>query len=334
MSATPLFSSMLAPIFERYVNLKRSLGRRFATATWTLQSLDQFLRDHASTHTDLTQSAFQGWCRTHEHLTSGVRRVRMLEVRKFCAYRRRTEPNCFLPDSASFPPYHQHAKPYIFSESEIAKLLKAAEGLSPSSSTPLRPEITRLAIVLLFTTGMRRGELLNLTVGDYNRKEATLHIRETKFYKSRLLPINDQIVDEIESYLRARSRKRLPRLPDTPLIWNATQGGRAYTGTGLLYCLRPLLKKCGIRTLKGVPPRIHDLRHSFAVNALMRWYREGADVESRLPLLATYLGHGSALSTHHYLHFIEPVRTAASERFASHYGALITPPPARKEWSR
>jgi integrase/recombinase XerD len=66
------------------------------------------------------------------------------------------------------------------------------------------------------------------------------------------------------------------------------------------------------------------------VNALMRWYRDGADVESKLPLLATYLGHGSALSTHRYLHFIEPIRTAASERFALHYGALITPPPARK----
>ena len=81
---------------------------------------------------------------------------------------------------------------------------------------------------------------------------------------------------------------------------------------------------------QGRLPRIHDLRHSFAVNALMRWYREGADVESKLPLLATYLGHGSALSTHHYLHFIEPIRTAASERFARHYGALITAPPVRK----
>lgn len=148
--------------------------------------------------------------------------------------------------------------------------------MAPSHSTPLRPEVTRLAIVLLFTTGIRRGELLNLTVGDYNRKEATLHIRETKFYKSRLLPINAQVADEIERYLRARTRQRLPIHPDTPLIWNATQGGRAYTGTGLLYCLRPLLRECGIRTLKGQPPRIHDLRHSFAVNALMRWYRQGA----------------------------------------------------------
>jgi integrase/recombinase XerD len=330
VTTAPPFSSALAPMFEQYVNLKRSLGRRFTTATWTLQSLDRFLHDHAGTYKDLTETAFQGWCRTHEHVSSGVRRVRMLEVHKFCAYRRRTEPTCFLPDRAWFPPYHQRAKPYIFSTAEIAKLLKAAEGLAPSASTPLRSEITRLAIVLLFTTGIRRGELLKLTVGDYIRKEATLHIRATKFYKSRLLPVNAQVADEIERYLRARSRNRLPLRPDTPLIWNARDGGRAYSGTGLLHCFRPLLEKCAIRTLKGRLPRIHDLRHSFAVNALMRWYREGADVESKLPLLATYLGHGSALSTHHYLHFIEPIRTAASERFARHYGALITAPPVRK----
>ena len=90
MTTTPLFSSALAPLLERYVNLKRSLGRRFATATWTLQSLDRFLRDHAGTHKDLTRAAFHGWCQTHEHLASGVRRVRMLEVHNFCAYRRRT----------------------------------------------------------------------------------------------------------------------------------------------------------------------------------------------------------------------------------------------------
>jgi len=331
MTATPLFSSTLAPILNRYVTLKRSLGRRFATATWTLQSLDRFLHEQASTYKDLTPAAFESWCRIQEHVTSGVRRVRMIDVYNFCAYRKRTEPKCFLPDPAAFPPYHQRAKPYIFSAAEVAQLLKAAASLVPSHSTPLRPEVTRLAIVLLFTTGMRRGELLNLTLGDYNRSEATLHIRETKFFKSRVLPINPQIADEIESYLRVRARKRLPTPPQTPLIWNATQGGRAYTGTGLHYCLQPLLKQCGIRTPKGQLPRIHDFRHSFAVNALLRWYREGSDVETKLPLLATYLGHGSALSTHHYLHFIEPLRTATSERFAHHYGALINPLPSRKE---
>jgi integrase len=329
---TPLFSSPLAPVFTRYVDLKRALGRRFDTSARTLQSLDRFLSDQSPKYIDLNAAAFQAWCQTHERVTSGVRRVRMLEVRSFCLYRRRTEPQCFVPDPRSFPPYHQRLKPYIFSEDEVAKLLSAASSLKRNPASPLRPEVTRLAIVLLFTTGIRRGELLKLTFGDYNPHESTLHIRETKFYKSRLLPINREIADEVEGYLRVRARRRLPAFAETSLIWNATEGGRAYTGTGLTYCVRPLIERCGITTTKGKTPRIHDFRHSFAVNALLRWYRAGADVEAKLPLLATYLGHGSTLSTHHYLHLIEPLRAAANKRFENHYGELVSPllPPARR----
>lgn len=324
---TPVFSSRQAAVLRRYVDLKRALGRGFNAPSRTLQSLDRFLHEQNALYADLDASAFQSWCHSHEHVASGVRRVRMLEVRAFCLYRRRTEPLCFVPDLSSFPFYHQRLKPYIFSQADVAKLLRAAEGLERKPISPLRPEVIRLAIILLFTTGIRRGELLGLTLGDYDRRESTLLIRETKFYKSRLLPINDSIADEIDQYLRARAQHKLPISSDTALIWNASRGGRAYSGTSLRLCLRPLLQKCGIQTPKGKPPRIHDFRHSFAVNALLRWYRADADVEAKLPLLATYLGHGSAVSTHYYLHFIEPLRTAASERFATHYGELVSPPP-------
>lgn len=329
---TPVFSSVLAPVFARYVDLKRALGRGFDVPARTLQSLDRFLYEQRAT--DLDAAAFRAWCRMHEHVASGVRRVRMLEVRAFCLYRHRTEPECFVPDLSSFPSYHQRLKPYIFSESNIVKLLRAAAGLQREPVSPLRPEVIRLAIILLFTTGIRRGELLRLTLGDYDRRESTLLIRETKFYKSRLLPINGGIADEINQYLCIRARHKLPVSSETALIWNAFRGGRAYSGTGLQFCLQPLLQKCGIRTPNGNLPRIHDFRHSFAVNALLRWYRAGADVEAKLPLLATYLGHGSAVSTHYYLHFIEPLRTAASERFADHYGELISALPQTERRSR
>ena len=324
---TPVFLSRLKPIFSRYVDLKRALGRRFDLPARTLQSLDRFLHEHHGKYPDLNSAAFEAWCHSYEHVSSGVRRVRMLEVAAFCLYRRRTEPQCFVPDPSSFPAYHQRLKPYIFSEVEVAKLLRAASGLPRCPASPLRPEVIRLAITLLFTTGIRRGELLGLTLGDYDRRESTLHIRETKFYKSRLLPINDSIAEEMDQYLRARARRKLPLSPDTALIWNAAWGGGAYSGVGLRHAFQPLLQTCGIVTAKGASPRIHDLRHSFAVNALVRWYRAGADVEAKLPLLATYLGHGSAVSTHYYLHFIEPIRTAASERFANRYGELVSPLP-------
>jgi len=130
------------------------------------------------------------------------------------------------------------------------------------------------------------------------------------------------------------ARLKLPSSPSTPLVWNATRVGRAYAGTGISYCIKPLLHQCSIRAANGLTPRIHDFRHSFAVNALLRWYHAGADADAKLPLLATYLGHGCAISTHRYLHFIEPMRAAASERFAKLYGSLIVPPTSKKGRSR
>jgi len=250
------FSSNLATALQRYVGMKRALGRQFDSATQVLGSLDSLLAKDR--YPDLDATAFNAWCKTQAHLASGVRRVRMLEVHAFCLYRRRTEPDCFVPDPQTFPAYHQRIRPYIFTESEIIRLLNAASRLNSNPSTPLRPELTRLAIVLLFTTGIRRGELLNLTERDYDRQDATLHIRATKFYKSRLLPIHEGIANEIGTYLSVRTKLKLPSSPTMPLIWNAIRGGRAYTGTGLSYCIKPLLQQCGIKTANGLTPRIHD----------------------------------------------------------------------------
>lgn len=327
---TPAFSSSLAPSLRHYVGLKRALGQLFDGPTRTLELLDQFLQNHVGTYPDLNAAAFQAWSKTLENLASGVRRLRMAQVYKFCLYRRRTEPQCFVPDPRSFPKAHQRIQPYIFSEQEVARLLNAAFGLKRVPRSPLRPEVIRLAIVLLFRTGLRRKELLRLTHSDYDRERATLLVRESKFRKSRLLPINATVANEIDRYLHARIRRKLPSCPDTPLIWNAIDGGRAYGGSALLRRFKYLLQQCAIVTPGGRLPRVHDARHSFAVNALLRWYRERAEVEAKLPLLTTYMGHASVVATHYYLHWVEPLRTAANEKFASGYGQLVTPKPGKR----
>jgi integrase/recombinase XerD len=332
--ATPAFSSRLAPTLARYVDLKRALGLRFRNATRTLESLDRFLRDQAAKYPDLDAAAFQAWYQTQEHLASGERRDRMLQIYNFCLYRRRTNPRCFVPDPAWFPRPHQRLRPYIFSEHDVARLVEAVSGLKRIPSSSLRPEVTRLAIVLLFTTGVRCGELLRLTLGDYNRQDATLLIRESKFHKSRLLPLNGDIAEEIDRYVRIRAQQQPLLSPHAALIWNGKKGGRAYSYRGLQLNVRLLLQQCSIFTPKGRLPRIHHFRHSHAVNALLRWYREGADVGAKLPLLATYMGHASVESTHYYLHWVEPLRRAASETFARHYGKLVVPAPERKGGQR
>jgi len=263
--ATAVFSSRLAPALTRYVDLKRALGLHFRNPTRTFGSLDRFLNGHITNYPDLNAAAFQAWCQTQGHLTSGVQRERMRQIYNFCLYRRRTEPRCFIPDPTLFPKPHQRLRPYIFSVEEVAKLLRAASGLKPVPSSSLRPEVIRLAIVLLFTTGIRRGELLRLTRGDYDCRNATLRIRESKFHKSRLLPLNDDIAGEIELYLRAQARRKLPLSSETALIWNGRKGGRAYSARGLQRSLRLLLQQCSIFTPKGRLPRIHDFRHAVSI---------------------------------------------------------------------
>jgi len=320
-----VFSSSLALLLRRYITLKQTLGREYAKETRVLLSLDQFLADPKNPDHNLNSETFHRWCQKEERLRPGTRRNHMRIVRNFCLYRRRSEPQCFVPEIALFPRPHQPLQPYIFSPAEVQELLAQCSRLRPILCSPLRSEVFRLVVVLLFTTGMRRGELLRLTVADYDSQQATLLIRASKFHKSRLLPLPDDVRREVEVYLDARRRRSLPMTPDTPLVWNSHHGGRAYAGESLWCALQQLLKRGKIQTPDGRSPRIHDFRHSFAVNALVRWYRQGANVQAKLPLLAAYMGNVSPLSTYYYLHFVEPLRTLASRRFAEHYGRLVRP---------
>lgn len=330
MKKESVYESALGPAIRRYLELKFALGRRFAVESATLQSVDRFLTALPVAAQDLTAATFQSWCQTQLAVTNGVRRNRMRIVRNFCLYRRRTEPDCFVPNPILFPTRHQPAAPYIYSPSQVAQLLDACPSLPRSPSSPLRPEVIRLAIVLLYTTGIRRGELLRLTISDFDSRQRTLFIGASKFHKSRILPLPEDVIGEVERYLRIR-RQHHRVSPEMPLIWNRTHGGRAYTGQGLRSNLEILLERCRIHTPAGRFPRVHDFRHSFAANALIRWYRSNVDVQAKLPFLAAYLGHVSVLSTYHYLHFIEPLRTVANKRFAASYGSLIDPTPGGKQ---
>jgi integrase len=313
----------LFSIIRDYLRLKRALGRGYAFEERTLQSLNEFLQSTKSE--ELTNTEFERWSKTFSHLTPTVRRNRMRVVRNFCIYRSRTEPACFIPDKSTFPAPHQPVQPYIYTESQIVSLLKSADRLRARTWCPLRPDVYRLAIVLLYTAGLRRGELVRLMLSDYSRPERTLHIRESKFHKSRFVPLSEDAYRELEVYLAKRRKLRLPMPPDSPLLWNAYFGGRPYTGAGLAQGIHELLVATNIRRKDGSVPRVHDFRFTFAVHALVRWYRAGIDVQNKLPMLAAYMGHVSIVSTEYYLPFVPELSIQASNQFCKHYGASISP---------
>ncbi|MFW6115392.1 MAG: tyrosine-type recombinase/integrase [Thermodesulfobacteriota bacterium] len=323
-----LLRSFLAEEISGYVHLKHSLGRGFANETRTLYALDAFLAEQCPTATELDRGIFTKWHTTLTHLSSSVQRRRMLQVRAFCLYRCRSQPDAFVPDILTFPANGQKTPPYLFSEQDVARLLNVAQILAPSRDSPLRAETMRLAIMLLYTTGLRRGELLRLTLGDFDTMEATLKIQSTKFHKSRIVPLSSSVADQLHDYLTLRHKTGLPMDLSSALIWNARGGGEqgsSYSGQGLRAMWSGLCCVSNIFTRNGQPPRIHDLRHSFATNVLQRWYQAGEDVQSKLPLLSTYMGHISIVSTHYYLSFVEGIRTEASSKFRQCFGRVIRP---------
>lgn len=248
----------------------------------------------------------------------------MQMVRQFCLYRRRSEPVCFVPDSSQFPPPQPRRRPHVFSEDEIARLLRAAGALRRWGASPLYGQVARLALVLLYTSGLRRGEIVRLTLGDYDPVEHVLFVRDSKFYKSRMVPLSEDAVREIGRYLEDRSRGRFPSGADAPLLLHRRGNGLgAYSGNGLRVLMRHLFQTAGVRTASGYLPRVHDLRFTFALHALLRWYRAGADVQARLPALATYMGHVSILSTQDYLPILDVVALEASEKFERHCARFL-----------
>ena len=315
------YVSSIGPIIARYIDLKQSLGRQYSTECRVLKHLDSFLD---ANQVDLTVESFARWCCTRQHLTSTVRRNWMRITRNFCLYRQRTEPSCFIPDPLQFPIPHQPIQPHIFTEAEIIRLLDATIQLKITPQSPLSRENYRLALILFYTTGLRRGELIRLTIGDYDSNEHTLLIRDTKFHKSRLIPLSYDGWNEIETLLKMRRKRRLSFSAEFPLIWNAHGEIGSYSENTLGITFRSLFYKANICTVRGLLPRLHDFRHTFAVHALLRWYREGADVQAKLPFLSIYMGHVSIVSTQYYLQFIEELANSASKRFAKNYSELIS----------
>jgi integrase/recombinase XerD len=322
MTTADTYKSAIGSVIGRYVALKRALGRAFQKDGYVLLQLDRYLAKNNVP--DLTLTSFIGWSRDIEHMAPGERRERLRVVYRFCQFRRREDPGAFVPDPDQFPQARPRPIPYIFSHAEILRLLEVTNRLKAQPQSPLYPQIARVSVVLLYTAGLRRGEIVRLVLGDYERREGLLLVRDTKFHKSRLLPLSDDATREMESYMEARGRPPFPGDADSPLLFNGFRSSAGYSHGGFGLMMRRLFRNAKILTRTGRTPRTHDLRFTFAVHALLRWYRSGADVSSRLPILSRYMGHVSVVSTQYYLSLLGTVAEAANVKFERHCDRFLT----------
>jgi integrase/recombinase XerD len=312
------FQSVLAPFMDRFLQEKHACGYQYHEPTRILRHLDHSLVQEGLTSCDLPRSIAQKWLAKRAHESPRTHQQRVMIVRQFSRFLCRLGYYAYVPDSTLAPRGQSSFTPRILTPEEVRKLLQAVDALEPTARSPLRHLIMPEVFRLLYGGGFRLGEVLNLRVRDTDLNQGIVTVRQGKFRKDRLVPLALSLVHRLCKYA-ARFENR----PLDTIFFPAPNGGPLSLRT--VYGLfRKLLLQCGIAHAgRGNGPRLHDLRHTFAVHTLLRWYRDGEDLDAKLPLLATYLGHQHLLGTQRYLHLTAELFPEITARVEAVFGEVI-----------
>lgn len=283
----------LAQHLDEYLRLRRTLGHKLADAHRLLPRFVAYLDEHDVEF--VTIEAALAWSLAPAvPAGSVVSADRMMLVRGFARYLSGIDPRTEVPPAGTIRHPTHWRRPFIYTDTDVLAMIEQARTLPQ----PLRSATYQTLIGLLAATGLRVGEALRLDRGDLDGDEGVLRIRVSKFGKSRLVPLQASAIDALERY--DHTRQRLLPDPSTDSLFVSLRGTRV-----IYECVWPvhraLCERAGVGAGSNVRPRIHDHRHSFAVNTLLGWYRDGVDVASRISWLSTYLGHREPRYTYHYL---------------------------------
>ena len=297
---------------EDYLELRRGLGFRLGRAALHLKSFTGYLEE-AGAETVTIENALS-WATAPASADPVYWRARLAAVRPFARYLAPLVPGTEVPPPGLLPgPASRRVVPYLYSGAEISALMAAAAAIS----TPFRAATYQALIGLLAATGMRVGEAIALDCGDLDAGNRLLTIRDGKFGKSRQLPLHASVLEPLTQYARLRDSRPGKAGPSF---------FTSVTGTRLIYqnvhfTFHELTKAAGLQPRSAAcRPRVHDLRHTFAVTTLARWYADGGDVAARLPLLSTWLGHADPSGTYWYLTGTPELLALAAGRLASPEG--------------
>lgn len=288
------FASTVGASIESYIALQRSLGYQFRKQA---ASLHAFLRYVRSTHAHgpLSQTLVLDFVMASD-LTPNGRAIRYAVIRRFAEYHAAFDPRTESLDRRALPRSRAVPPPRILNAEELQSLMAASVRIS--IERPMRGRTMATVIGLLASTGLRSGEALRLDRSDVDLVSGVMQIRKSKFRKDRLVPVHATTLAALRDY--ACHRDLAFPTQKTPAFFISTRGTRL-SSTGLYYGFEQACRHAGINTHATRALRPHDLRHRFAVTRLAEWHRQKVDVQSLLPLLATYLGHARYSDTAYYI---------------------------------
>lgn len=299
---------------DGYLALRRAVGFKLIEAERMLASFVAHLESRGIS--TITVELALEWATLPQQATPWWWCQRLSVVRGFARYLQALDPATEIPPTGLIDSPVPHAIPYLFSDDELAAVMRAARRLNP----PLRGATYPTLIGLLAVTGMRIGEAIALDEDDIDLEDGVLIVRQGKWGKSRELVLHPTTVQALAVYRRTR-RRYCPR-PTTTAFFVSTVGTRLHY-SNVCAVFRRLTQEAGLhRRTDRCRPRLHDLRHRFAITTLVRWYREGIDVQPRLPALSTYLGHVNPADTYWYLSATPELLGLAAQRLENFLGKL------------
>ncbi|MBP2324720.1 integrase [Kibdelosporangium banguiense] len=298
---------------DSYLTLRRSLGYQLTDHARLLPDFVDYLRRNDAEH--VTTQLALAWAVQPSGAGPIWWRQRLGMVRGFAEYLHNLDPATEIPPRDLLPASQQRIAPYLYSDTDITTLMAAARDLKP----PLRAATYETFIGLLVVTGLRLGEALALNRGDIDEPARLLRVRHAK-RGSRRIPLHDTTICAVHNYFDTVDR-HFPA-PLSPALFVSIRGTRMNKDS--LHATFPVLIDRAGLTGRGqrIRPRIHDLRHSFAVNQLLDWHRQRVDVDTRIPLLSAVLGHGDPVSTYWYLQAAPELFAVVGQRLDEVLGEL------------
>jgi len=307
------FRSPLAEAMDEFVAGKRMQGYDYTDQARTLSYFDRFLAaaGNPGDAGHLTLDTLRRYVATTRNLAAFSRHTRIASLREFSRWLQARCPGSAILPMDILPRHRRHVRFFPITPEQVASLMAAAPIVLPANEMRARSIATLVG--LLYSTGLRISEALNLTPRDIAADGSTLHVAKGKFGKERLVPVSPSAYAALTDYLASR-RQHANRFDTSPLFIDA--GGAALTRDQAYYDYRRLCQHCGL--WGQPPPRLHDLRHNYACRRLALWRQAGMDVNVMLPILATAMGHVNFYATQRYLHFDALALQAAAALFKTH----------------
>ena len=293
---------------QEYLKFRRSCGYQLESPGKELMLFARYaaLTGHKG---PLTTELAVRWAKLPQDANPRYWATRYAIVRRFAEYRFLFDPATEIPPKGLLGPSKRRLSPHIYSDEEIAALLQAASQLTPTDGLHPRTYVTLFG--LLVSTGMRISEALNLSRKDADLETGILTIKETKFRKSRLVPMHPSTQQALRCYSKFRDCYHPEAMSKTFFL---AEKGTPLNYRGVLYVFLKLRRKLG-RQETNNKPRIHDIRHTFAIRRLLKWYEEGANLDQKILALSTYLGHVQVTDTYWYLSAVPELLAIVSEKF-------------------